>query len=70
MKRTTIQLDEKLIEKAEEIAEIKFLPRRINSKAEAVREILIEFIKNNKKCLKKKGSGTLQSNNQEAVSTH
>jgi hypothetical protein len=47
MERTNIQLEKKLVEKARKVAELKFEHRNINSYAEALREIIIEFLNNN-----------------------
>lgn len=47
MSRITLQLDRDLIEKVKIIAEKKFSVRKITKSAGAVREALIEFVKEN-----------------------
>ncbi|MFO8019852.1 MAG: hypothetical protein R6U96_14605 [Promethearchaeia archaeon] len=52
-KRKTLQLERDIVENAEQIAKSKFEYRVINSTAEAIREILIDFIKKNRNHLSK-----------------
>ena len=53
MSITSVQLDRDLLEKVKAIVKIKKPLRKINSYAEATREVLIDFIKKNKKFLGK-----------------
>ena len=65
--KTNIKLEKDFVEKVLKIAQTKFELRNIDSYAEAVREALIEFIKNNKKYLKKINQNTSSIENQEEV---
>ena len=70
LEKINVKVDRNLAKKILKIASLKFELRNIENHAEAVREALIEFIKNNTKYLKKSKKSKIDDfklNSQEAV---
>lgn len=59
MSKINMRLDAQLLEKVKTIAKKKFSIRKINSYAEATREVLIEFVKKNQKYITQKPIETI-----------
>lgn len=62
---TTVQLKKEMVDKVKSIVQLKKPLRDINSNAEAIREVLIDFIKKNKKYLPKKEKSSIESPKEE-----
>lgn len=58
---TTIQIDRDLMEKVKKIVKKKKPLRKINSYAEATREVLIDFVKKNQRLLSNNLSKTSEN---------